>query len=305
MRRVSVLVFLMLLGLNPALPGQAPTAAERRETLAWLAARRHDSGGYAADAAHGSPATLPATSAAVRAIRLFGGRIEGVAATETFIKSCVTPDGLAPRPAMPADVRTTAVGIMAYLELRPQTQLNVGQINLLLGGAVEALYARSRTFDDIRIAAAALEALGDRSADHAAQRRGWITQVEALRRPMGWFGKTGDEARETASAVVTLLRLGGRVDKPGDVVQLLRQQQHKTGGWGTTPTAAPDLESTYRVVRCFVMLDGRPDTAALAQFVRACRNADGGYGLQPGQRSNVSATYFAGSVLAWLENWGQ
>jgi hypothetical protein len=36
-------------------------------------------------------------------------------------------------------------------------------------------------------------------------------------------------------------------------------------------------------------------------FVAKCRNADGGYGVAPGQPSNISGTYFAAIILHWLK----
>ena len=55
----------------------------------------------------------------------------------------------------------------------------------------------------------------------------------------------------------------------------------------------------------FVMLKKKPDIELCRAFVAHCRNLDGGYGLAPAQRSNISATYFAAIILHWLNEMAQ
>jgi prenyltransferase beta subunit len=86
------------------------------------------------------------------------------------------------------------------------------------------------------------------------------------------------------------------------VVKTLKAGQRKDGGFGKADAAGSDLETCYRVMRCFVMLKEKPaDVAGLRKFVARCRNADGGYGIAPGQPSGAGPTYFASIVLHWLE----
>jgi hypothetical protein len=54
-------------------------------------------------------------------------------------------------------------------------------------------------------------------------------------------------------------------------------------------------------MRAFHMLKEKPDVVTLTRFIASCRNADGSYSVAPGQNGNVSATYFAGIILHWLE----
>jgi hypothetical protein len=62
------------------------------------------------------------------------------------------------------------------------------------------------------------------------------------------------------------------------------------------------LESSYRIMRCFMMLKEKPaDVDAFKGFIAKCRNRDGGYGVAPGQPSSVGATYFASIILHWLD----
>ena len=79
--------------------------------------------------------------------------------------------------------------------------------------------------------------------------------------------------------------------------------QRDDGGFSKAGEKGADLETTYRVLRGFVMVKERPaDPDKLRGFVARCRNADGGYGLAPGQPSNVTATYFASIILYWLND---
>ncbi len=87
------------------------------------------------------------------------------------------------------------------------------------------------------------------------------------------------------------------------MLKVLRDGQRLNGGYGKDDNEfASDLESTYRVMRCFMMLKSRPDRVeGLRTFVAKCRNEDGGYGVGPGQPSSIGGTYYAASILHWLE----
>ena len=74
----------------------------------------------------------------------------------------------------------------------------------------------------------------------------------------------------------------------------LRQRIHARGA---------DLETTYRVMRTYHMLKGKPAREKdLRAFVATCRNKDGGYGVVPGVPSAAGSTYFASIVLHWLDS---
>ncbi len=78
--------------------------------------------------------------------------------------------------------------------------------------------------------------------------------------------------------------------------------QRPDGGFGKGEVKESDLESTYRIMRCYHMLRKKPkDAGRLVAFIGTCRNADGGYGVSPGKPASVSATYFAAIVTHWLE----
>src|SRR5205823_2401078 len=106
----------------------------------------------------------------------------------------------------------------------------------------------------------------------------------------------------TGGTVAAILRLGGKPVGSASVIELLNRGQNKDGGFGKDDSHASDLETTYRVTRCYHMLKSQPRHAeAMRQFVAKCRNSDGGYGVQPGKPSTVSSTYFAGIILHWLD----
>ena len=115
-------------------------------------------------------------------------------------------------------------------------------------------------------------------------------------------GKGDGAARETGSVVVALLRLGGKVENQDAVLKALRAGQRSDGGFGKEGAKESDLESSYRILRCFHMLKSKPEAPdKLRAFVATCRNRDGGYGAAPGQPSTVAGTYFASIVLHWLD----
>lgn len=239
-------------------------------------------------------ATLKATSSALRALRYFGGNLSNKDGCAKFVESCFDPEtgGFADVPKGKPDVFTTAVGLMAVTELKLPTD-KYGP------AGVQFLSANSKGFEDIRIAVAGLERLEMKSPKNAT----WLEEVVKLRNPDGTFGKGPGQARATGGTVVTLLRLGTKVDDADSVLKVLKAGQRDNGGYGKDEDPLnSDLETTYRVMRCFHMLKARPsDVEGLRSFVAKCRNEDGGYGLSPGQPSSIGPTYFAAIIRHWLE----
>jgi hypothetical protein len=190
------------------------------------------------------------------------------------------------------DLFTTAVGVMAVTELKMPT-------DKVSAGAVKFLSENAKNFEDIRIAAAGLERLNEKAPNAKA----WLADVGKLQNADGSFGKGPGQARATGGSVVTLLRLGGDVADRAALVKILKDGQRRNGGYGKDDNEiASDLETTYRVMRCFVMLKASPENVeGMRSFVAKCRNEDGGYGMTPGEPSNVNATYFAGIIRHWLD----
>jgi prenyltransferase beta subunit len=268
------------------------SAEEKQATVAFLQKLQTESGGFRPAA--GATSSLSGTASAVRALHYFGGTIPNREACANFVKSCWNEKdgGFGDQPDATAGVRMTAVGLMALVDLKAPTAPYSGV-------ALDYLGSHAKTFEDIRIAVAAVEALHRKPREADA----WIAQIEKMRGPDGAFGKGDSRARDTGGATVALLRLGVKVKDTREVVKVLNAGQHKDGAFGEEGKAESDLGTTYRVVRCYAMLDARPaETANCRAFIARCRNADGGYGIRPGQPSTVAATYFAGIVLHWLQD---
>lgn len=282
----------LVLALSSPLAAQRP--ASQPETLAYLQKLHHADGGFApaSTARAASPSSLRATLGAVRALRYFGGQLADREATRAFCERCFDREtgGFADRPGGKSDVPTTAVGLMAAVELELP-------LDRYREPALAYLMQHAKGFEDIRIAAAGLEAIHARPAQATA----WLKEIQAMRNSDGTYGSGSGQARATGGAVVAVLRLGGEIEQRDQVVAALKAGQRADGGFGKADAAGSDLDSCYRIMRAFAMLKIQPDADRLRTFVASCRNADGGYGVTPGERSTVSGTYEAGIILHWLE----
>jgi hypothetical protein len=286
---------LSLIVLVPAV-ARAQAPADRAATVKYLLGAEAPTGGfYGSLPAPGSQPvpSLSATSSGLRALKYFGGQPTVPEKHAAFVARCydAASGGFGDRPGEKPTVTTTAVGVMAAAELKMP-------LDKYRDGVERFLAANAKQFEEIRMSAAAAETLGTRPA--AAD--GWLKEVAKTRSPDGTFGAGDGAARATGSTVALILRLGGKLDNREQVLKVMRAGQRRDGGWGPADKTGSDLGSTYRVMRSFMMLKEPPaDTVRLRTFIAACRNKDGGYGVAPGQPSSVSGTYYAGSVLHWLE----
>ena len=280
-----------------ALPCQAqPRAPTDRQTIEFIKALRNPDGGYAPAAVRpGNPSvsSVRATLAVLRAQTYLGGVLPTPAAAATFVMRCYdrTSGGFGDRPGGPPTVASTAVGTMAAVELGvPRSQFQAAAVNYLEAGA--------KSIEDIRITAAAFESLHLRSRKAGE----WMRQITSSRNPDGTFGSGPDLARATGGTAAMILRLTGTLDHRAAVLRAMRAGQRPDGGFGGPNRDDSDLESTYRIMRTFAMLTGQPaDAKKLRTFVARCRSATGGYGVRPGEPSTAAGTYFAASVLHWLD----
>lgn len=273
--------------------GQTP--AEKQATVAYLRKLQTPSGGFLPAADQQKP-TLPATSSAVRALRYFGSPLQETKPAQEFVMRCFQPKLGAfldqPDSSKPPDVPTTAIGLLAVVELRLPFEMYQDRVVVFLA-------EHAKELPNIRIAAAAFEAVRARPQP---QTESWLLKLAQVRNPDGTFGGDGDLAWTTGSWLVTTLRLGGKVENREHVLRVLRNGQHSDGGFGKGGPQSSELESTYRIMRAFHMLKEKPkDVAALRKYIAKCRNDDGGYGVSPGKPSTVSGTYYASIILHWLE----
>ncbi len=294
--RIMKRFFLVVLGcaICPVAIG-AENSDDIKATVRWLLKHQAGNGGFVAkaDKAAGAP-SLRVTSAAVRAVHYLGGEVPNKRACQKFVASCYdqASGGFADMPGGKPDVFVTAVGIMAVAALKMPRQD-------YQAGVVKYLSENAKTFEDIRIAVAGLEAIGKPSV----QAKKWLDQVEKMRNDDGTFGAAQGQARSTGGAVVAILRLGGKVESRAAALKALKDGQRLNGGFGKDDAdVSSDLETTYRVMRAFFMLKEKPaDPDGVLSFVLKCRNQDGGYGVAPGQPSTVPATYYAAIIRHWLK----
>jgi prenyltransferase beta subunit len=277
---------------------RAQSAEERKATVAYLQGLQAADGGFlpaAPDPASNrvSKSSLRSTTSALRALKYFQGAPKDKNTAVAFVEKCYDTDsgGFADHPGGKPDVPTTAIGIMAVVELKRPTKPFADGVLKYLGEHVKG-------FEDIRIAAAGLEALGKKGPEADT----WLKEVTKLRHKDGTYGEGDSAARDTGGAVVAVLRLGGEAEGKENVIKTIKAGQRDDGGWGKAGAKGSDLETSYRVMRCFHMLKERPaDVDKLRAFIGKCRNKDGGYGVAPGQESTASGTYFAAIILHWLD----
>src|SRR5262249_34444325 len=162
-------------------PVSAQSPEQAKATVAYLRALQTDIGGFTARAA--SPAgeksnepSLRATSSTLRALKYFGGEPKNREAAKRFVARCFDKASrvFSDNPGTKPDFTSTAVGLMALVELKMP-------IDDYREPAVKYLAANAKTFEDIRIAAAGLEAVGKRPP----QADDWVKQVNALRGAKG------------------------------------------------------------------------------------------------------------------------
>jgi prenyltransferase beta subunit len=241
-------------------------------------------------------AGLMATAATLRALSLLGAEPRDKAACLRFVRSCVGPGtgGICDRPGGTANVISTAMGLMAHGELGRAGAVSWATTRPAVDSALEFLEKNARTPEEIRMALAGLEAVDARPANANV----WLAEVLKRQHRDGSFGSF----RDTASAVVIVMRLKRELPKIEAVKRMLAEGQSAEGGYSRADGQPSTLETTYVVGRALHMLGCEPKSRTRCrEFIARCRNPDGGYGMTSGQPSQAVATYFALSILHWLE----
>lgn len=297
MRLPLRLCLLLLGGAVAAGTVRADNAVGRARTIEYLQKLQTSSGGFLPEAAtdnkRPSP-TLRATSAAVRALEHLGGAVPNRDSAVKFVESChdAATGGFADTPKGKPDVVATCIGLMTVPALRLAADKYVP-------AGLKYLDEQAKSFEEVRLAAAAQEAVKRRSPKTDA----WLQQVQATANFDGSFGADAGRARATGGAIAAILRLGGSVKDLTVVLTGIKEGQRDSGGWGTADVDdGADLESTYRVMRALYMLKRPPSSLeGVRTFIAKCRNDDGGYGVAPGRPSSVAGTYYAATVQHWVE----
>jgi prenyltransferase beta subunit len=301
MRLTPSLLLVALLPSAALAQAKAPDPA-RLETIKYVRQLQTPSGGFAPSKPEGDAkptASLRATSAAVRALKYVTGQpvkeaVPDAAKVAEFVMSCYDPKtgAFADAPGGKPEVNVTSVGVMAAVELDvPKEKFRK---------AMDYIQANAKTWEEVRLGAAAVEAWGVKDCPFKLD--GWREirrQRPALK--LTFESLKDGEARTLGSMEAFDLRLG--FTKPAfKGNQFLDFGKRDDGGWGKEGAKESDLETTYRVMRAYYMDKGKPkDVAKLREFIARCRNADGGYGTKPGDKSSVGGVYYAAIVTKWLD----
>ena len=209
--------------------------------------------------------------------------------------SCYDPKtGAFAEPGGKPDVTITSIGIMVAAELDiPHEKY---------AKAMDYLKEHARTFEEVRIGAAAVEAWGVKECPFKLEEWQAIAN-KALDTKLPPIRDGG--ARAIGSIVAFTIRLGLQKEtdsKPKQVAQLLDRGLRPDGGWGKQDEKDSDIETTYRVMRAFMLLKEKPKgAAAVRKFVELRRNKDGGYAVKPGDKSSMSGVYYASIITMWLD----
>ena len=286
------ILFIVVLAVFTQLAGAADRGAEKAATIQFVEAQYDaDSGGFRADPK--AKPGLRSTSAAVRALKYLGqpptaAKREKIAA---FVLACFDPrtGSFADAPGGKPDLNATAVGIMAAVELEIAKDK--------FAKAMDYLKANAKTFEDMRIGAAAVEAWGVKDCPFDLNE--WQT-LAAFHFTRVKEDKSDGRARDLASVTAMYSRLNW--NKLTEMGKEIAAGQRADGGWGKKDEADSDLETTYRVMRALYLLKEKPkDGVKLREFLAKCRNSDGGSGMNHGDASSVGGVYFATIISHWLE----
>lgn len=302
--RLSFVLVLLLPSLAPAQTEEMVKAVEKKlandRTAKWVFALEAPGGGFYPAPPEGKSdaaprASLRATNAAVKALKYLGFPLLNKEREKhaAFVLSCYDPKtGGFAEPGGKLDVTTTSIGVMAAAEL--------GVPHEKYAKAMDYLKENARTFEDVRIGAAAVEAWGVKECPFKLDDWFKIAAEHFGSQPKS-ADRSGD-ARDMGSLAAFFVRLGKPRALREVAVREIGNGQCEDGGWGKKGEKASDIDSTYRVMRAMYLLKEKPkDVKKLREFVAARRNADGGYATEPGGKSSMSGAYYAAIITHWLD----
>ncbi len=300
--RLSFALVLLLPSASFAQTEEIVKAVERKlATLKYVASLEHPQGGFYVTPQDPNVDAMPrpslrATNGAVRAWKYLGGESVGAKFPNkekhaAFVLSCYDPKtGGFAEPGGKPDVTITSIGVMVAAEL--------GIPREKYAKAMDYLKENAKTFEEVRIGAAAVEAWGVK--DCPFDLKPWFEVGNRFFDAIKNGQKPVDSARDWGSWTAMHLRLGGKTDGSEST---LTNGQRDDGGWGKAGEKSSDIESTYRVMRALMLLKEKPkDAKKLREFVEAHRNKDGGYATKPGDKSSMSGVYYCAIVSKWLDD---
>jgi acetyl esterase/lipase len=286
MRRWILMAAASLAALAVSASAEGQTPAELAQSAKYVAAFQNPDGGFAG--AVGGKSSLGATSSALKNLKHSGGSVPDVLKCIAFVESCydAASGGFSSQPGGKPEVGTTASGLMAVGELKldPKPFLK----------SIEYFSTHAKSFEEVRIAVAGLEAIKTTSPDFTR----WTEQVNTGRNADGTWGEGVTKAKDTGGKAVALLRMGVTLDRREAILAALREAQREDGGW-SQDGAKSDLGTSYRIMRCFAMLKEKPDLARLRGWIAKHRQSDGGYSSAPGGAADSGGTYTCLIMLYW------
>jgi hypothetical protein len=291
---------LALVLLLPSLAAAQPTAEQKKETVKWITNLQAPGGGFylAPHEDKGDTKPVPslrATNGAVRALKYLGAEVPHKDKHAEFVLSCFDPKtgGFAERGGKP-DVAITSIGVMAAMEL--------GVPKEKFAKAMDYLKEHAKTFEEVRIGAAAVEAWGVKDCPFKLD--GWKEiAFKAVGPKLPPFDGGGARVLGSLTAFAYRLDIRSETDtKPKEMAEWLNAGQLPDGGWCKEGAKESDIETTYRVMRALLLLKEKPkDVKKLRAFIAAHRNRDGGYATKPGEKSNMSGAYYGTIISKWLD----
>ena len=238
---------------------------------------------------------LRATNGAAKALKYLGAEIPNKDKHAAFVLKCYDPKTRTfTEPGGKPDVASTSIGVIVAMEL--------GIPKEKFAKAMDYLKENAKTFEEVRIGAAAVEAWG--AKDCPFDLKPWL-KVGTEHGAKGFPDLKDGGAREVGSVGAMMLRLDAAVgtQERMHLGNLLRDGQRDDGGWGKKDEKASDIESTYRVMRALMLLKEKPkDVKKLREFIDSHRNKDDGYATRPGDKSSMSGTYYAVIIGKWLDD---
>ncbi len=286
MRALFVLLLLPAFAL-------AQTADEKKATLKFIDSLRDpETGAWAVnppkDGEKPKP-SLRAVNGAVNAIKYLGGELTDKEKVVKFVMGCYDEKtGAFGEPGEKPTVAMTSVGVLAA------TALDIPKAKYKK--AMEYLKENAKTFEDYRLGAAAIEAFGVKES--GIDTTDWVNAALKI------SDQDVSTPRGFASVVAMRVRLGFKLEdaqRPG-AKTILRNGQGTDGGWTKPAAKKADAETTYRVMRAFVLIEEQPrDAEKVKKFVASCRRPDGGYGVDAEAPSSMSGVYYAAKISGWLK----
>jgi pimeloyl-ACP methyl ester carboxylesterase/prenyltransferase beta subunit len=277
-------VMVLSLGLVSSVAAQTP--AELQATAAYLASFQNPDGGFAPAA--GQKSSLGTTSSIIRSLGNIAGSVKDVPGAIAYVKSCcVVGGGFSQTPGGEPSVSTTAIGLMAYAALKISDEKTTQE-------AIAYLSKNAKSFEDVRIAVAGLEAVNAKLPDFEP----WTRGVSANRNADGSWGQGDSQAFATGGAAAALLRMGVPLDNKDAILKAMRAGQRPDGAW-SRESGPSDLEASYRIMRCFFMLKEKPDLEKLMAFISRCRHSDGSYSSAPDKPGDPGGCYYATTIIRW------